>query len=151
MTIHIETQQPDHLYLHWSGDDSYRQVFSAYHCNIQALWPLPLARVVHTNAYDTLLHRHTANRNTNGVAISCCGGTSRYPITKYQVEAMCLEGARVCVRFNIPVDKEHVATHCEVAIIDGYYPERIDFEGRGDELRTKLRWYYGRLKDGRIK
>jgi len=146
MTAHIEKQIPQRLYLHWTGVGNYRQLFTDYHCSVQN-W-LGVARVVHVHPYTKALHHHTYKRNTNAVAISCCGGVEGYPITRGQVEKMCEEAAKVCIKYHIPPDSYHVKTHAESAQEVGYYPERVDFDGQGDTLRGKIRWYIQKLTSG---
>ena len=108
MTATYETQVPLKVYLHWSAG-AYTTVFPDYHTNIKARRSLikpwtRVAEVVRVHPYDRRLYHHTAYRNKDAVAISCCGAGNGYPILPQQIEVMCAEAARVCKQYNIPVD-----------------------------------------------
>ncbi len=156
MTAHYEAQIPRRLFLHWTGVDSYSATFTDYHTciTVRRSWFKPwtwVAELKRMHPYLKALHHHTYRANRDAVALSCCGAGPHTPIRKEQVEVMCLEAARICHRYNIPVDSDHVQTHAESAISFSYYPERTDFDKRGDELRTKIRYYLGKIKSGELK
>lgn len=156
MTAHYETQNPKTIYLHWSGVDSYSRVFTDYHTCITARrsWYKPwtwVAEAKYMHPYNKALHHHTWRRNTDAIAVSCSGAGPNTPIRKEQVEVMCLAVARAAVKYNIPVDSDHILTHAESARALGYWPERTDFDGRGDELRAKIRYYVNKIKAGELK
>ena len=156
MTAHYVEQTPKTLYLHWTGVDSYSRTFTDYHTciTVRRSWFKPwtwVAEVKRMHPYDKALHHHTYRRNTDAVAISCCGAGRNTPIRKEQVEVMALEAARACIRYNIPLDSDHIQTHAESARILKYWPERVDFDGRGDELRAKIQYYANKIKTGELK
>lgn len=155
MTAHYVEQTPKTVYLHWTAGN-YGQVFTAYHAciTVRRSYILPwtwVAKVVKSHPYDRKLNVHTAYRNGDSVALSCCGAAKNYPIRREQIEVMCLEAARVCLKYNIPVDKDHIISHARAARLDGYYPERVDFDGRDDELIGKIRYYANKIKAGDLK
>ena len=152
MTATYETQVPLKVYLHWSAG-AYTTVFPDYHTNIKARRSLikpwtRVAEVVRVHPYDRRLYHHTAYRNKDAVAISCCGAGNGYPILPQQIEVMCAEAARVCKQYNIPVDDQHIFTHGRAARIDNYFPERVDFDGKDEEFMGKIRYYLNRLHKG---
>jgi len=97
-------------------------------------------------------------------------------LTNNQIEALCAEAANLVVQYNIPIDTDHIFTHCEAALTDGYGPYqgepdlRWDFmilrptvgiktekqaklwaSTTGRVLRTKIRWYAERIKERKAK
>lgn len=149
MTATYERQTPKRIFLHWTAGN-YTQVFSDYHTSITAPRSLRhlgkrVAKLVRTHPYDKALHHHTYKANTNAVAISTCSNAPGCPPLPDQVELMCKEVAYLSIDFGIPIDTYHCQTHAESALEIGYYPERIDYDGRGDELRSKARWYKDKI------
>jgi hypothetical protein len=143
------------IYLHWSAGH-YGQFFDDYHLNIDS----------DGNIYastDDLTERkaHTWRRNTGaiGVSMACCAFATTNdlgdePPTDAQIEAMAMCVASLCKGLEIPVDYDHVMTHCEAAEEDDYGPsttcERWDLwflkngEERGtggDTIRGKAEYY----------
>lgn len=90
---------------------------------------------------------HTWKRNSNAIGIAlCCGYDSviytneeinwkNYPPTQIQVEQMASVLAIICKHLQIPIDKLHVLTHNEVAVIDNY-----DIHSTDPDCRWDLRW-----------
>ncbi|WP_299447811.1 N-acetylmuramoyl-L-alanine amidase [uncultured Phascolarctobacterium sp.] len=139
------------LYLHWTAG-RYGQFFDDYHVNIDA----------DGEFYQTCQSldekkAHTWRRNTGsaGLALCCalgaqCGadGVPVYPQgfapTWEQIDRLAMMVAILCIVLEIPLDAEHVLTHCEAAMQDGYGI------GSGD---SDLRWDLSYLPDksGRLR
>ena len=71
---------------------------------------------------------HTAGRNSfaAGVAIAAMRDATpqnfgAYPMTQAQIDAMSSLVARIAATYGIPIDREHVMTHAEAAVDDGYF------------------------------
>lgn len=116
---------------------------------------------------------HTHGRNTDLIGLTICGMANateakwgNYPITKGQIEALCLAAAEIATLKKIPYMK--IKTHAEYAILDGYGIHSGDPETRWDlarleqgqltreiavktgaELRTKIKGYMDEIKQGR--
>lgn len=145
----MTSQIPRKLFLHWSAGN-WTTAYPHYHtsvtyeCNWLTLWKRKAVLRLKT-PYTTYLSHHTSGRNTNAVGLAVAGAGYGYPVMPVQVEMLCKEAARVAIEYDIPIDKEHCMTHAEAAILDKYYPERTDFDKRGDELRAKMVWYKDNL------
>ena len=135
----------DHLYLHWTAG-RYGQCFDDYHLNVGAAGEIYL-----TCAELTERKTHTWRRNGGavGIALCCafgaCLGADGEPVypqgfapTQAQIAGLAQAVAVLCRGLGLPADARHVATHCEVATLDGYGP------GSGD---PDLRWDLARLPD----
>ncbi|WP_293729644.1 peptidoglycan recognition family protein [uncultured Phascolarctobacterium sp.] len=134
--------QIQRLYLHWTAG-RYGQFFSDYHLNIGGG-----GEIFQTCVSLTERKAHTWRRNTGAVGIAlCCAygafldadGEPVYPQgfepTQAQVAKLAAVIAVLCKGMGLPPDAAHVATHCEVAELDGYGP------GSGDaDLRWDLAW-----------
>lgn len=164
----------DHIYTHWSAHD-YQSVFPAYHFCI-ATDAAGEILVVNTHdvrenmrevyhAPDEPYAAHTRRRNSHALGISIMameGATpadfGRYPLTEELVDGLCLLGAKLARYYGVPIDAEHVMSHAEAALHDGYFgtePEqrwdiaRLRAEDRplvpqdgvdvGEELRARMR------------
>lgn len=141
----------DNIYIHWSAHD-YRSVFPAYHFCV-ALDDDGEIIVVNThdvrenmrNVYDAPdqpYAAHTRKRNSFALGISVMGmeGSTPgdfgpYPLTAELIDALCLVAAKLAGRYGVPVDADHIMTHAEAAVRDGYF-------GRQPEQR----WDIARLK-----
>ncbi|HET7815295.1 MAG TPA: N-acetylmuramoyl-L-alanine amidase [Candidatus Baltobacteraceae bacterium] len=170
----------DKIYTHWSAHD-YAAVFPAYHYCV-ATDPDGHIVVAQTNDPRANMRdvredpekpyaAHTRGRNSYaiGISIMAMEGSrpddfGSYPLTEPLIDAMCLLGARIAAFYNVPIDAEHVMSHAEAALIDGYYgtgiEERWDIarlrpdpkplephEGvtTGDELRTRMQRFRANL------
>lgn len=139
----------ERIYTHWSGFD-YASVFPAYNyciarheCGIvvvETCDPRANMRDVHADL-EAPYAAHTYKRNSYalGVAIAGMEGATPhdfgdYPLTDALIGALCLVGARLAAFYAIPIDAEHVMSHAEAALRDGY------FGTSGDE-----RWDIARL------
>ena len=133
------------VYLHWTAG-RYGQCFSDYHLNIGGG-----GEILQTCAALTERKAHTWRRNSGAVGVAlCCAygafldadGEPVYPQgfepTQAQVATLAQVIAVLCKELGLPVDAAHVATHCEVALLDGYGP------GSGD---ADLRWDLAYLPD----
>ena len=90
---------------------------------------------------------HTRRRNSYRIGLSVMamyGATmadyGSYPPTPKQIETLCAVAALCVVKYGLVVD-EHVRTHYEWAVADGYYPNRWNFMREGSTLRGKVKWY----------
>lgn len=142
------------IFLHWSAGH-YHQDFADYHIRIDRDGEL------YWNGDLTAVLAHTWHENTGDVAVAMlCAyaattvGFGPEPPTNEQVETMARVVAVLCQGLGLPIDKEHVMTHAEIADVDGYGPattcERWDLwmlkasqaRGSGGEiLRGKANWY----------
>jgi len=110
------------IYLHWSGTHPNWKEKGSYHVVVTGD-----GKVHKLHPYTTALRAHTFARNENAVAFSlaCMGGKgwSEYPPTKVQIEAMCLEVARLVKSLGWPaekIDSKRIMTHAEAAALRDY-------------------------------
>lgn len=162
------------IYTHWSAHD-YGSVFPAYHFCVATRDDGEIV-VVNTHdvrenmrdvyeAPDDPYAAHTRKRNSHalGISIMAMQGSSpedfgAYPLTEDLIDGLCLVGARLAEFYGVPIDAEHIMSHAEAALHDGYFgtaPEqrwdiaRLKAEPRplvendgitvGEELRTRMR------------
>jgi hypothetical protein len=127
----------DAIYLHWSGFD-YESVFESYHVCVAMRVGGEIA-IVETNDLranmrdvyaqpDLPYAAHTFRRNSFAAGVAIMGmhdarpdDFGSYPLTPPLVDALCLVAARIAHRYGIAVDAEHVLTHAEAALADGYF------------------------------
>lgn len=158
------------IYLHWSAG-TYNQYFDSYHINVLE----NPARFILTTEDLTEYKSHTWRRNSNaiGISLACCYNAlpndgyntdfGDYPPTPDQIELMAKIVAVLSLGLDIPIDREHIMTHCEAAIEDDYGPYSGDPETRwdlwylpdlpgdgimkpgGDVIRGKAIWYYNQV------
>ncbi len=138
------------LCLHWTAGD-YATVYPAYHVCI-ALGPGgdPVAHVTHdlrANMRDVRqpgpsYAAHTSGRNSFAIGIGVCGmrdatphDFGAFPLLDPMLGLACATAAELCAFYNIPIDADHVLTHAEAAVADGYF-------GIGDDER----WDIARLE-----
>ncbi len=170
----LPTGRIERIYTHWSAHD-YGSVFPAYHFCVATADD---GRLVVVNTHDVCENMrnvyegpeqpyaaHTRGRNSFALGISIMamhGATpddfGPYPLTEALIDGLCLVGARLAAYYDVPIDAEHVMSHAEAAVIDGYFgsaeEERWDIarlraETRslvpqdaidvGEELRTRMR------------
>lgn len=166
----------DNIYIHWSAHD-YRSVFPAYNFCV-ALDDDGEIIVVNThdvrenmrNVYDAPdepYAAHTRKRNSFALGISVMGMQNSkpddfgpYPLTPELIDGLCLATARLAAYYSVPVDADHIMTHAEAALRDGYFgtaPEqrwdiaRLQPDPRplvpqdaidaGEELRSRIRTF----------
>ncbi len=141
----------EHIYTHWSAHD-YHSVFPAYHFCV-ALDEGGEIVVVNTHDVrenmrdvyddpDAPYAAHTRGRNSHALGISIMGmqgakpdDFGAYPLTEPLIDALCLVGARLASRYGVPIDAEHVMSHAEAAVHDGYFGNVEN--GRWDIARLK--------------
>jgi len=170
----------ERVYTHWSAHD-YGSVFPAYHFCIATTKSGSIV-VVNThdvrenmrNVYeapDEPYAAHTRGRNSFAVGISIMGmegakpdDFGAYPLTDDRVDALCLVAARIANVYGVALDADHVMSHAEAALRDGYFgtaPEqrwdiaRLRAEKKplqpqdaietGEELRSRMRSFLSSL------
>ena len=141
----------ERIYLHWSAFD-YASVFDAYHyCIAQdsggevVVVETNDLRVNMRNVYEVPERpyaAHTFRRNSYAAGLSIMGMLDArpddfgpYPLTESSIDALCEVAARIARHYDIPIDTQHVLTHAEAAVEDGYF-------GMGEEER----WDIARLR-----
>ena len=140
----------ERIYLHWSGWD-YVTVHPSYHYCV-ALRD-GAVEVEHTGDLTSNMRdlrggefddyvAHTRGRNSFAAGLSVMGmrdarpdDFGEFPITAAQIDALCVLAAEIARAYAIPIDADHVLTHAEAAIVDGYF-------GSGEEER----WDIARLQ-----
>ena len=183
----IRTWTPDlpvgrieRIYTHWSAHD-YQSVFPAYHFCVATTEHGDIV-VVNThdvrenmrNVYDAPdepYAAHTRGRNSFALGISIMsmeGSTpedfGKYPLTEELIDGLCSVGAKLAKFYGVTIDADHVMSHAEAALHDGYFgtkPEerwdiaRLAAEPRalvpqdgvdvGEELRRRMRAVFATL------
>lgn len=127
----------DNIYIHWSAHD-YHAVFPAYHFCV-ALDERDEIVVVQThdvrenmrNVYDAPdepYAAHTRGRNSFalGISIMAMEGAKpadfgAYPLTEPLIDGLCKVGAYLAKYYGVPVDADHIMSHAEAALHDGYF------------------------------
>lgn len=164
----------ERIYTHWSAHD-YGSVWPAYHFCVATQDDGTIV-VVHThdvtenmrNVYedpDAPYAAHTRGRNSFalGISIMAMEGSNpedfgKYPLTEELIDGLCKVGAYLADYYGVPIDADHIMSHAEAALHDGYYgtkPEerwdiaRLKAEPRplveqdgidvGEELRRRMR------------
>ena len=135
------------VYLHWTASD-YEETFPAYHycvalrggvATVVETHPVAanardLRAALQTGAAGESYAAHVAGRNSFAIGVAVCGmrdatpyDFGAFPLRDDMLELACALAAKLCARYDIPVDAEHVRTHAEAAVDDGYFG---DGEGR---------------------
>ncbi len=164
----------ERIYMHWSGHD-YFSVHPAYHFCIALSRD---ARIVVVETHDVCENMrdvtkdpeqpyaaHTRGRNSFAIGVSVMAmedatphDFGSFPLTEALIAALCDVTAKLARCYDVPVDAEHVMSHAEAAIVDGYFgtgpDERWDIarlaahscpllpqhaRETGDELRARIR------------
>ncbi|MHB8146858.1 MAG: hypothetical protein ACYDGM_06285 [Vulcanimicrobiaceae bacterium] len=127
----------ERLYTHWSAHD-YESVFPAYHFCIAAT---PDGRILVVNTHDVrenmrdISHSpdrpyaaHTRGRNSFALGLSMMamqGATphdfGEYGLTQPLIDGLCSVAAQLANIYEIPIDAEHIMSHAEAALHDGYF------------------------------
>jgi hypothetical protein len=146
MTHEFPRGRLDRIYLHWSAGD-YTTTFPVYHYCIT--WDGETAAVVNThdlraNMRDVYFDderpyaAHTSRRNAYSAGLSVMGMQGAtpedfgdYTLREECLDAMCALAAELSTAFDIDVDSDHIMTHAEAAILDGYF-------GLGDDHRWDM-------------
>ena len=140
----LESWQPklpkgpiENIYTHWSAHD-YQSVFPAYHFCVatRADGKLVVAnthdvRENMRNVYeapDEPYAAHTRGRNSFalGISIMAMEGAKpadfgAYPLTEPLIDGLCKVGAYLAKYYGVPVDADHIMSHAEAALHDGYF------------------------------
>jgi hypothetical protein len=163
----------ERIYTHWSAHD-YDSVFPAYHFCVTAGSGELLVVNTHDvrenmrdvyKAPDEPYAAHTRGRNSYalGISVMAMEGAmphdfGKYPLTEELVDGLCMLGAKLAKYYSVPIDAEHVMSHAEAALLDGYFgtaPEerwdiaRLRADNRplvpqdgidvGEDLRARMR------------
>ncbi len=148
---HLPPGRIERIYTHWSGGD-YATVYPAYHfCIARAADGRILVVQTHdprANMRDVYADPevpyapHTYRRNSFalGIAIMAMRDATpsnfgAFPLTPELIDALCLVAATVAAHYRIPIEAEHVMSHAEAAIRDGYFGDGDD--ERWDIARTQ--------------
>ncbi len=130
------------IYLHWSGAD-YETVYTCYHYCVALVDGVAVVAETHdlaanmreVTAPDEPYAAHTYRRNSRSAGIAIMGMRDAspadfgpFPITPDLIDTLCAVAARIAASYAIPVDGEHVRTHAEAAILDGYFGIHADDE-----------------------
>src|SRR5579864_8747612 len=161
------------LDLHWSAQE-YDRLSSSYHFVVGYRDHTLFAQQTHDVrenmrrlTQDMEYAAHTRARNSFAIGVSALGmldatphdfGTQ--PLTDELVDALCAMCDHLTHRYEIVIDADHVMTHAEAAIIDGYFgllpeerwdlarlhprPEPVtpqEARANGELLRQKIRDY----------
>ncbi len=160
------------VFLHWTAGD-YEETFPAYHFCIALrdgspavvqTYPLP-ANARDLRGGDAPYAAHVAGRNSYAIGVAVCGMRGAepadfgpFPLRDDMLDAACALVARLCATYRIAIDAEHVRTHAETAVEDGYFGaghderwdvarlaadprplEPADARAVGDALRARVR------------
>jgi len=138
----LQAWQPDtpgpitHIYTHWSAYD-YASVFPAYHFCIATT----AQGILVVNTHDVRENMravyeepelpyaaHTRGRNSFALGISIMGmegatpsNFGSYPLTEELIDGLCLVSARLAAFYNVPIDGDHIMSHAEAAVREGYF------------------------------
>ncbi|MDQ2866318.1 MAG: hypothetical protein M3R51_08835 [Candidatus Eremiobacteraeota bacterium] len=129
----------DAVYMHWSGGD-YASVFAAYHfCIVRSGSGVSVAqtRDLRANMRDISgtddYAAHTYGRNSFAAGIAIMGMRAAapddfglFPLTCELIEGLARVGGALVRAYRIPTDAQHVLTHAEAAIEDGYFGAEDD-------------------------
>lgn len=119
------------------------------------------------NCNDGKYAQHCGGGNTGSIGISMCGmyvpkntdiKNTKFPLTKIQCEAAFKLIAELCKKYNIKITPQTVLTHYEFGqahpktssygkidiIYLHAYPD-ITKNEMGNFIRSKVRWYFGKL------
>jgi hypothetical protein len=126
-----------YVYLHWTAG-AYGEVFDAYHfcagLDEREQACVFATRDLRANMRDVRsatpgsYATHTAGHNSYAIGLAACGmlgatphDFGRYPLRDDLLALVCATAARLCTFYAIAVDAEHVRTHAEAALEDGYF------------------------------
>lgn len=118
------------------------------------------------NCNDGKYAAHTGGGNTGSIGVALCGmygykskfSLGKYPLKQIQFERMFEFVAKLCKKYNIPINRENVLTHYEFGlahptttskgkidiIIIPYQPNLLPYQV-GDFIRQKCIWYKARV------
>lgn len=127
----------ENIYTHWSAHD-YQSVFPAYHFCVATR---PDGKLVVVNTHDVCENMrdvyeapdepyaaHTRGRNSFALGISIMameGATpadfGAHPLTEPLIDGLCKVGAYLAKYYDVPVHADHIMSHAEAALRDGYF------------------------------
>lgn len=157
----------DKIYVHWSAG-RYGQFFDDYHLNVDEDGKIYAST---EDLWETLPHTWRRNSRAIGICFAGCYGAEPnhgydtdfgdYLPTQEQIDGVTRAIAVLCEELEIPIDYDHVKTHCEAAEEDGYGPsttcERWDLwylpdlpstqelKPGGEVIRGKAAWWQKNL------
>lgn len=124
------------------------------------------------NCADGKYAKHCGGGNTCCIGLSICAmagfslktKTTKYPITKNQIESMCCLAAYLSVKYKFLINEKSVFTHYE---FDQRQPKKLQ-KGKidityipylpslspdevGSFLRQKINWYRQKIQEGKYK
>ena len=124
-----------YVFLHWTAGD-YEETFPAYHFCVTLRNGAPAVVATHepaANARDLRATEdpyaaHVAGRNSHALGVAICGmrdatphDFGAYPLRDDLVDVACAHVAKLCAAYRIALDADHVRTHAEAALDDGYF------------------------------
>jgi hypothetical protein len=134
------------IVLHWTAGD-HVTAYGAYHvCVALDADAQPVALATHdlrANMCDVREGRspyaaHTSDRNSYAIGLAVCGMAGAtphdfglFPLRDDMIAATCATAARLAAFYEIALDAEHIFTHAEAALTDGYF-------GTGDDERWDI-------------
>lgn len=130
------------IYLHWTAGDR-ATTYAAYHVCVardaDGVDRAVLTRDPRANARDVRptgvvgYGAHVAGRNSFALGIALCAMADAtpedfgpYPVDDAGIDALCRTAARAAIAYGIAIDAEHVRTHAEAAVQDGYFGAGAD-------------------------
>ena len=120
------------------------------------------------NCNDGRYAQHCGGGNTGAIGVAFCGmagfngkpESTKYPLKRIQIEVGFELVAKLCKKYNIPINKASVLTHYEfgkshpkttsAGKIDIIYLHPYPVFSRnevGDLIRNKVNWYYQKLSE----
>lgn len=137
----------ERLYTHWSAHD-YESVFPAYHFCVATMTD---GSIVVVNTHDVRENMrdisknpddpyaaHTRGRNSFALGISIMGMENATPsdfgpcgLSEPLVDGLCSVAAKLAALYGVTIDDEHVMSHAEAALRDGYF-------GTGEQQRWDI-------------
>jgi len=165
----------DKICLHWSGGANFPCDIDlkAYHFCVDKLGKIYQGEFFpedNLDCKDGRYAKHCGGGNTGCIGISLCGMAgfslsdlwTRYPLSPKQVEAFCCMAGYLASRNDINVCKNNIYTHYEfdqrrtlekregkIDITHISYLQELPISGVGDYLRGKIRWYKGKIEEGK--
>jgi len=136
------------MFLHWSArgydepSSSYHFVVGYRHGKLFAQQTHDVSQNMRPLTEEMDYAAHTRGRNSFAIGVSALSmrdatphDFGSQPLTEELVDALCAMCACLALRYDIAIDADHVMTHAEAAIIDGYFG-----------LLPEERWDLARLK-----
>jgi N-acetylmuramoyl-L-alanine amidase len=164
----------DKICIHWSvtGYTPTQDCFDHYHYIIDDKGYVhagkrgPESNLAHSVQAGTY-QAHCGGGNTNCIGVSMASmlgyegrhHVGQYPITERQFEGCCEYIAKLCLKYDIKIDNEHIFTHRKFGLLHPHTSSagKIDIEFlphkpelKPDEIDdyfiSKIKWYYDKIK-----